>query len=550
LIKIRRDLSGVDNSFGTNGVALDTAYDVGWTTISMLSDKSKEENGKILVGLVSGNVLHVCRYFSNGTIDTRCQTAGSISYLVDSIVQPDQSVILSCLDVDSDENALRYLNDATGTLDPTFGLSVKRATDSDGARKVQRFGLLPDGSNVSGNPSKGGYFRAKSLASAGKGLINASPKDALYCTMHPDGTATLSDSFVASAVPIEQSDAKDGSGLKAISGRADGLDQIISAVDPNGCIYLCDIGSETGSALPHVAKYFALGRKLSIQPVTVDECSTNPGHMSISGRAPNPSNVYIMVDGSMDGGTATIGGSENVCDWHYATNASLSPGPHTIEAVAIYQNGRPTMTSCVVHVDIDFCVHGSTMIKMAAPPSEGDGRPEKKAFAGADESAGDNAFPFKPIRDVMEGDFVAGADGEPIRVAARVKCGKGEPYTRSVHMCQLFAPGSIAPGVPSDWFAVDPGHPICSPESYKVLGQKALIPSHCLAESRCADDPRKSVQVPWDRLGSIMEGDNARYDLVLDSKRRRDSIGNGAYIGNGVIIYSRKSIKEPGYAYH
>lgn len=184
------------------------------------------------------------------------------------------------------------------------------------------------------------------------------------------------------------------------------------------------------------------------------------------------------------------------------------------------------------------------------------------------------------IRDLKQGEWICLANGHLSRVKHVVACGTRNPvsiFGENSHMCLVFEPDSMAPGVPTARFAVDPGHPICDPRDYAAVGHLALRMARvwfslakpgsvimttwdqveALLRSAAAinpalalrgwknEDPDKSVQSVKDFTNGRDRTDSekgplVRYDLILED-------GPTAYVANGVAVFSRFDIATAGY---
>lgn len=176
----------------------------------------------------------------------------------------------------------------------------------------------------------------------------------------------------------------------------------------------------------------------------------------------------------------------------------------------------------------------------------------------------DGIRPGIAIQALRRGDSVTLANGRVSLVKLVVKCGTRDPRSDlgHAHLCLVFEPHSLKPGVPSARFAVDPGHPICDPKDYATSGHLALRMARVwftLAK------PGTVTMTTWDRLHLLLPdfsdtsvttelnetndttetaersaGPLLRYDLVLED-------GPTAYVANGVAVFSRHTLDTPGY---
>ncbi len=145
-------------------------------------------------------------------------------------------------------------------------------------------------------------------------------------------------------------------------------------------------------------------------------------------------------------------------------------------------------------------------------------------------------------------------------VKAVVPCWLKHPtMTDSFHRCLVFERDSIAPGVPRLRFTVDLGHPICSPADYAALGEAALKPAIAFyrrdgpaataGEMRLTDwqtvydEEEKAGDTNGPaRSDAVKSLARCRYDLLLATPR-------GTYVANGVVVASRVSLADAGYAH-
>jgi hypothetical protein len=144
------------------------------------------------------------------------------------------------------------------------------------------------------------------------------------------------------------------------------------------------------------------------------------------------------------------------------------------------------------------------------------------------------------IKEIKNGDMILDATGKLVTVEKVVKCWLGPNYSEKgeSQLVIVFEKDSLAPGVPTSTFAIDPKHPIATPTEYSKNGSVALKPANQFVKS---DGTIK--QINWDQIADMLPGENARYDLVLSKE------SCGAYIANGIVVKSRESYLTPGYEY-
>lgn len=177
-----------------------------------------------------------------------------------------------------------------------------------------------------------------------------------------------------------------------------------------------------------------------------------------------------------------------------------------------------------------------------------------------------------PIYLLQPGDRVRLADGQVGIVDQVVECPLADASNRGAsHLCLIFEPDSIAPGIPTQRLAIDPGHPICKPEDFLERGHDALwmarsyatrfmspagkSPTLCTWETVHEHMSDNSKDAPLQQLQQSTKDTKAhlqqqpglshsmRFDLILQGK----SVGPRAYLANGVAVLSRPSAEFPGY---
>ncbi len=138
------------------------------------------------------------------------------------------------------------------------------------------------------------------------------------------------------------------------------------------------------------------------------------------------------------------------------------------------------------------------------------------------------------ISKLLPGQLILGADGQSTNIIETVPC-----WTKNEHCgnCIIFEPNSLETGIPSNRFAVDAGHPICTISNYNVNLEKALTPAKSFVNNK------NIYIVNWEDVASLLPGENVRYDIIMKESSCK------AYIANGLIIQSRQSRKVTGYSY-
>jgi hypothetical protein len=146
----------------------------------------------------------------------------------------------------------------------------------------------------------------------------------------------------------------------------------------------------------------------------------------------------------------------------------------------------------------------------------------------------------KPIANIRDNEIIMGADGNPTIALQNIPCWTQIPRTPEAHEAIIFEKDSLGPNLPNQRFAVDPGHPICTPQEFKISGQNAL------KKARDYLDPTNlNIRLTkWDQIASLFSGQNLRYDLVLPET------SCGAYLANGLVVKARISLKDPGYIHN
>lgn len=169
----------------------------------------------------------------------------------------------------------------------------------------------------------------------------------------------------------------------------------------------------------------------------------------------------------------------------------------------ISQNISATATASVA-----VCIHKSSLIKLA------------------------NGLEIEIYR-LRPGEEIMGADGRITKIVDVVPC-----WIDNKGTCVIFEPNSLGLGVPSKRFAVDAGHPVCSPDEYINNGHKFTR----VAKSYIGQNSG-IYATTWDKVESLLPGENQRYDIIMPNDSCK------AYIANGVVVQARQSRKDVGYLY-
>lgn len=161
---------------------------------------------------------------------------------------------------------------------------------------------------------------------------------------------------------------------------------------------------------------------------------------------------------------------------------------------------------------VAICIHGSSRIKLA------------------------NGEEIE-ISKIQPGEKILGGDDNISPVIEAVPCWAGIK-NKIFTDCVIFEPNSISEGVPNYRLAIDPGHPICTPEEYLKEGNKALKPAKSYLKE-------KSIYtVKWNKVAALLPGENRRYDIIMSEDSCK------TYIANGMVIQARKTRQQPGYKYN
>ncbi len=139
----------------------------------------------------------------------------------------------------------------------------------------------------------------------------------------------------------------------------------------------------------------------------------------------------------------------------------------------------------------------------------------------------------KQISKLTLADIVMCPSGEHAKIKEIIPCWNSVPGHTSEPMI-VFEKDSIGHNIPSERFAIDPQHPICTIDEYLKDGNKAL---------RRAETLINDGTIYRDRIDNIHSKgvleENIRYDLILED--------SDVYIANNMVIKARKSFRETGY---
>lgn len=230
----------------------------------------------------------------------------------------------------------------------------------------------------------------------------------------------------------------------------------------------------------------------------------------------SPLGFFSLVSGS--GGTQTIiaipqplaSGSYTVTVTANTTGDDAGAVlPNTVNA-NFTVNGEPFSTSASATASVAICIHGSSLISL----------PNNEKIE---------------ISKLKPDQLILAANGKPTNIIDVVPCWT---LNDKCGNCIIFEKDSLGTGIPSARFAVDAGHPICTPYSYNLYsGQIALTPAKFFVNNK------NIYIVKWEDVASLLPGENKRYDIIM----KEDSCK--AYIANGIIVKARQERKIPGYSY-
>jgi hypothetical protein len=175
-------------------------------------------------------------------------------------------------------------------------------------------------------------------------------------------------------------------------------------------------------------------------------------------------------------------------------------------------NGATQTVTASATASVAVCIHGSSLIKLAN---------------GTDISISE----LKPWQEII------GADGKINSIVEAVPCWAGV-YDTFFGKCIIFEPDSLEPGIPFKRFAVDAGHPICTPEEYIKNRDSSLQPAKTYLGKN-----KGIYEVTWDAVASLLPGKNKRFDIIMSENSCK------AYNANGIIVKARLGRKLNGYSY-
>lgn len=141
----------------------------------------------------------------------------------------------------------------------------------------------------------------------------------------------------------------------------------------------------------------------------------------------------------------------------------------------------------------------------------------------------------KQISDLTLSDIVLCPDNKQAKIKQILPCWNNIPNHPS-HDMIVFEKDSICQDTPSERFAIDPEHPMCTIDEYLKDGNKAL---------RCSKTFINNKTICCDKIDNIHKRGiletNIRYDLILEN--------SDVYIANNVVIKARLSFKfnQKGY---
>ena len=223
---------------------------------------------------------------------------------------------------------------------------------------------------------------------------------------------------------------------------------------------------------------------------------------------PSSYDYYALSYGSsaMYGLRAPLGSTNSEIFQIDLTNANITNIRNNV-----LSNGNPASISSMTFSP-SACIHGSSLVQI-------------------------NQQLTQPIYDIKDNDLIIDANGQQVVVEQNIPCWThqtGAPYAQEAI---IFEKDSLESGLPTQRFAIDPGHPMCTPEQFKIGGLNALKKA-----SDYLDPTNQNIKLTrWDQTAIELEGKNIRYDLVLSKN------SCGAYIANGLVVKARISLKDPGY---
>lgn len=140
----------------------------------------------------------------------------------------------------------------------------------------------------------------------------------------------------------------------------------------------------------------------------------------------------------------------------------------------------------------------------------------------------------KQISDLTLSVIVLCPNNKESKIEQIIPCWNNMPNQPS-HDMIVFEKDSICKGSPSELFAIDPEHPMCTINEYLKDGHKAL--------RRAKRFINVNKTIYCDKINNIHSKGiletNMRYDLILEN--------SDVYIANNVVIKARKSFNQKGY---
>lgn len=314
--------TGIDNTtgsvrtvrFAADGNSSFTFSTVGGPApLSIGQDIVIQTDGKIIVGyeLIFTPSFFLLRYNPDGTIDTTYGTGGTATgptgNITGLVIQPNDFVIAGGAPSPSGSFQIARF-DTTGTLDATFG------TTGPG------FTVGPDG-----------FARDIVLQANGYSvLIGHDDLGNFQLVRYTDTGAIDTANFGTLGIVT-----------------APGGDAYGGALQQDGKI----IAVGQNNPFPTVGTFFRVARYEN-SPILTDTQILVPtngatlpaGTIEFSGAAQNPANIYILVDGVVAGSTITDPSPTNT--WTLSITIT-TPGTHTIEVVAIYNDGNVNISDTI-----------------------------------------------------------------------------------------------------------------------------------------------------------------------------------------------------------
>lgn len=137
------------------------------------------------------------------------------------------------------------------------------------------------------------------------------------------------------------------------------------------------------------------------------------------------------------------------------------------------------------------------------------------------------------ISKISPGALIAGLKDESTPIIEAIPCWAGL-YNKIFTSCVIFEPDSLGYGVPNSRFAIDAGHPMCTPQEYN--GEDALRPAKTYLNTGI-------YLVKWDEVEKLLPGENKRYDIIMPQDSSK------IYIANGIVVKARQERRITGYDY-